>query len=110
MGTSATIEAKERELPQFVVVNVTDQTPHPDGIVEVTPRSGRVSFVNHDPIEYRIRFYQPKTDPNAGGIDLLLPALGSLTQLIRKDQAFSYSIMQVHVEDAMTGKGGGTTN
>jgi len=106
MGTRATIEAKE--LPQFATITITNQTPEPRGKVEVTPNAGRILFQNNDPVEYRIRFYKPDADPNAGGsIDLLLPARGSVTLLIRKDDAFSYSVMDPHSENAMTGKGGG---
>jgi hypothetical protein len=106
MGTSATTEAKA--LPQFSTITITDQTPEPHGKVEVTPNAGRILFQNNDPVEYRIRFYKPDADPNAGGsIDLLLPAKGFLTLLIRKDDAFSYSVMAPHSENAMTGKGGG---
>jgi hypothetical protein len=106
MDTAATTEA--RELPQFATITINDQTPTPRGKVEVTPNAGRILFQNNDPVEYRIRFYKPETDPNAGGsIDLLLPAKGFLTLLIRKDDAFSYFVMDPHAENAMTGKGGG---
>lgn len=110
-GTSEAKEPLEKEmidtLPQFAVVAIRNQALYPDGKVEVTPNAGRIVFRNEDPIEYRIRFYKPDTDPNADGIDLLLPAGGSLSLIIRKDDAFMYSVMNINSENAMTGKGGG---
>src|SRR6202163_5009425 len=106
MGTPATTAAKP--LPQFSTITITDQTPEPHGKVEVAPNPVRIPFENNDPVEYRIRFYKPDADPNAGGsVDLLLPAKEFLTLLIRKDDAFSYSVMDPHSENAMTGKDGG---
>ena len=109
MGTSATIEAKQRTLPLFSTITITNQTPDPPGRVEVTPDAGRIVFQNKDPLEYRIRLHKPDTDPDAGGgIDLLLPANGFLSVIIRKNDAFSYSVMPTNSENAaMTGKGGG---
>ena len=113
-GPTGTKQAFEPELlPQFDVVHITNQTPNPPGKVEVTPNAGRIVFQNHDPIEYRIRFFppgfydNPGQDPNVGGIDLLIPAKGSLSLVIKKNEAFSYSIMNMQSENAMTGKGGG---
>src|SRR5262245_16005463 len=89
------------QLPQFAVIEIRLQSPNPPGRVEVTPNSGRIVFQNHDPIEYRLRFFPPGfyeipgQDPNRGGIDLLVPANGSLTLIIKKDEAFSYSIMNL---------------
>lgn len=113
-GPTGTKQAFEPEaLRQFSIITITNQEPSPSGQVEVTPNSGRIVFQNHDPIEYRIRFFSPGfydstgQDPNVGGIDLLIPANGSLSLIIKKDEAFSYSIMNMQSENARTGKGGG---
>jgi len=109
MATTATTEAKTRALPRFRTITITDQCPDPPGRVEVTPEAGRIVFQNKDPLEYRIRLYKPGTDPDAGGgIDLLLPANGLLSVIIREKDEFNYSVMPTNsVNAAMTGKGGG---
>jgi hypothetical protein len=71
-------------LPLFRTITITNQEPSPNGRVEVTPDAGRIIFQNNDPLEYRIRLYKPNTDPDAGGIDLLLPANGFLSVIIRR--------------------------
>ena len=84
MATAA-IETKEAVLPLFKTITIIEQTPDPPGRVEVTPNAGRIVFQNKDPLEYRIRLYKG-TDPDApGGIDLLLPANGFLSVIIKKD-------------------------
>jgi hypothetical protein len=109
MATTAAIEKKEGvfPLPLFRTITITNQEPSPNGRVEVTPDAGRIIFQNNDPLEYRIRLYKPNTDPDAGGIDLLLPANGFLSVIIRKDDEFSYSVMATNSILAGTGKGGG---
>jgi hypothetical protein len=59
-------------------------------------------------LEYRIRLYKG-TDPDApGSIDLLLPANGLLSVIIKKNDEFNYSVMPTNsVLAASTGKGGG---
>ncbi len=109
MATRAAIETKETVLPLFRTITITDQTPSPSGRVEVTPNAGRIIFQNNDPLEYRIRIYKPGTDPDApGGIDLLLPANGLLSVIIKQNDEFNYSVMPTNsVLAASTGKGGG---
>jgi hypothetical protein len=102
----------EPEALQFAVIKVQNQIPDPRGEVEVPPGSGRIVFQNLDPIEYRVRFFAERfydggRDPNTGGIDLLLPANGSLALLIKKDESFNYSIMSMQNLNALTGQGGG---
>src|SRR5262245_47073035 len=114
-GTTGAKDARQLEpesLPQFAVIKIQNQIPDPPGVVEVTPSSGQIFFQNLDPIPYRIRFfaenfYDDGTDPNTGGIDLLLPANGSLSLIIKKDESFSYSIMNMQSMNALTGQGGG---
>jgi hypothetical protein len=50
---------------------------------------------------------KPGTDPDAGGIDLLLPANELLSVIIRKNDEFNYSVMPTNSVSTMTGKGGG---
>jgi len=109
MATTAAIETKETvyPLPLFRTITITNQDPSPNGRVEVTPNAGRIIFQNNDPLEYRIRLYKPNTDPNADGIDLLLPANGLLSVIIRKDDEFNYSVMATNTMLAADGRGGG---
>jgi len=118
MPATGTTEAKDPRklepgsLPQFAVIKVQNQIPDPRGVVEVTPSSGQIVFQNLDPIPYRVRFFKENlydggTDPNTGGIDLLLPANGSLSLIIKQDESFSYSIMNMQSTNALTGQGGG---
>jgi len=108
MATTAAIETKETVLPLFRTITITEQTPSPSGRVEVTPDAGRIIFQNNDPLEYRIRLFKG-TDPDApGAIDLLLPANGLLSVIIKKNDEFNYSVMPTNsVLAASTGKGGG---
>jgi hypothetical protein len=110
MATTAATEAKATAtvLPLFRRIIITDQTPSPADRVEVNPNAGRIVFENKDPLEYRIRLYKPDTDPDAGGgIDLLLPANGFLSVIIRPNDEFMYSVMATSSVLASTGKGGG---
>ena len=107
MATTAAIETKERALPLFKTITIINQDPSPNDRVEVTPDAGRVIFENKDPLEYRIRLYKPGTDPDVDGIDLLLPANGLLSVIIRRNDEFNYSVMSTNSVLAATGKGGG---
>jgi len=106
MATKAAIETTE--FPLFRTITITNQYPSPNGRVEVTPEAGRIIFQNNDPLEYRIRLYKG-TDPDTpGSIDLLLPANGLLSVIIKKNDEFNYSVMPTNsVLAASTGKGGG---
>jgi hypothetical protein len=107
MATAA-IETKETVLPLFRTITIFEQTPDPPGRVEVTPDAGRIVFQNKDPLEYRIRLYKGTDADAPGGIDLLLPANGLLSVIIKKDDEFNYSVMPTNsVMAASTGKGGG---
>lgn len=106
MGTSA-IEAREAELPKFRIITVSDQTPEPSGLVEVTPNAGRVLFQNNDPVEYRIRLV-PRDNPAT--IDLLLPARGSVTVIIKKNDEFFYSLLDPFTGQTITTSSGPIKN
>ena len=80
--------------------------PCPAGEVEVAPWMGRVHFENKDKKEYRLRFWKPNTPPLAG-IDILLPARGRVTLMIKKKDEFQYGVFHVDGDEAALGKGGG---
>ena len=106
MATTGTTKAEESSLPRSATITIREQEPCPSDTVEVTPHGGRVHFENEDEQEYRIRFWKPKTDANAG-IDILLPARGRVTLVIKRNDEFQYSVMKIDNENAMSGKGGG---
>jgi hypothetical protein len=93
-------------LPQSATITIRDQHPHPSGEVEVTPDGGRVHFENKDKKEYRLRLWRPKTAPNAG-IDILLPASGCVTVVIKKRDEYYYSVIHIDGGTVESGHGGG---
>jgi hypothetical protein len=106
MATSAAKRAKQSALPKSATITIKNQQPEPCGEVEVTPNGGRIVFENKDKKDHRLRFHS-RHGGSGSSIDLLLPALGRTTVLIKKDDEFMYSVMNVDGEDAMTGHGGG---
>lgn len=106
MAMSAAAKAKQSSLPRSATIIIRNRVPHPCGEVEVSPHGGRIHFENKDRKEYRLRLWKSKGD-SAAGIDLLLPAAGRLTVLIKRHDEFDYSILHVHGEEIMTGNGGG---
>ena len=106
MATTGTTKAEQSSLPQSATITIRAQQPYPSGEVEVTPDGGRIHFQNEDQEEYRLRLWKPKTDANAG-IDVLLPAAGRVTILIKTNDEFQYSVMHIDAELAMSGNGGG---
>ncbi len=106
MATTGTAKAKQVTLPRSATITIRDQEPSPAGEVEVTPEGGRVHFDNEDKKEYRLRLWKPRTDPNAG-IDILLPAGGCITVVIKKRDEYRYSVIGIAGGDADTGSGGG---
>ena len=105
MATTGAAKAKESTLPRSATIIIRKQEPSPSGKVEVEPWTGRVHFVNKDKKDYRLRFWKPDTDPFAG-IDMLIPAGGSLTLLIKKGDEFMYGVVDIS-DRVSTGKGGG---
>jgi hypothetical protein len=97
--------AEARYLPEFAIITIRDKKPCPADEVEVTPNAGKVHFDNEDDREYRLRLYKPDTDPVAG-IDILLTARGRSTVVIKKDDVFSYLILDLS-GDMSSGNGGG---
>lgn len=109
MATAATAAKKARQsaLPKSATIIIHHGQPDPCGEVEVTPDNGRIIFENKDKKEYRLRIWRLKTDSASEGLDLLLPASGRLTVLIRKNDEFAYSVKPVEATEAMNGAGGG---
>jgi hypothetical protein len=97
--------AEAKHLPESATITIRNQAPDPSGIVEVTPKGGRVHFENQDDKEYRLRLYKPKTKA-LEGIDILLPARGRATVIIKRHDAFLYIVMDP-IDEVATGKGGG---
>lgn len=98
--------AKEKDLPRSKTITIREKHPHPSGEVEVTPDGGRVHFHNKDKKEYRLRLFRPKTEPSTG-IDLLLPAHGRLTVVIKKRDEYYYDVLNIDADIAESGNGGG---
>jgi hypothetical protein len=106
MATTGTTKAEQTSLPQSATITIRAQRPYLCGEVEVTPDGGRVTFENMDKEEYRLRLWKPKTDANAG-IDVLLPAGGRTTIVIKTNDEFEYSVINIEGGEAATGGGGG---
>ncbi len=92
----------------IIITKETIREEHPSspGEVEVTPDGGRVHFENKDKKEYRLRLWKPKTEPNAG-IDLLLPAGGRVTVVIKKKDEYEYGVIHIDGGTVESGNGGG---
>ena len=106
MATTGTARAKETPLPRSATIIIRGQEPKPRGEVEVAPEVGKIHFENKDKKEYRLRLWKPKTDPNAG-IDILLPAGGSITLVMKKRDEYFYSVLGIDGGDTHNGEGGG---
>ncbi len=106
MATPGVARAKQTTLPRSATITIRDQKPSPDGRVEVAPWTGRVHFANKDNKEYRLRLWKTNTEPLAG-IDILLPARGRVTVMIKKNDEYHYGIFHVKGDEAATGRGGG---
>jgi hypothetical protein len=102
--------ATTAKLPACATITIREQMPNPSGEVEVTPDGGRVHFENKDKEEWRLRFWKPDTDPNAG-IDILLPAGERISVVIKEKDVFLYSVMNFRdADDIKTGGGGPIRN
>jgi hypothetical protein len=77
-------------LPKSATITIKDHKPDDSGEVEVTPDGGRIIFDNKDNEDYRLRFRSTTTQST---IDLLLPAKGQTTVLIKKDDEFMYDVL-----------------
>ncbi|HEX8836539.1 MAG TPA: hypothetical protein VF748_06370 [Candidatus Acidoferrum sp.] len=106
MATTGAAKAREKGLPRSATINIRNQAPNPSGKVEVEPWSGKVHFVNKDKKEYRLRFFRPDSEP-LRGIDILLPANGTVTVGIKPGDEYHYGVYPSKGEAAAMGKGGG---
>lgn len=106
MATTGAARAKETALARSATISIRNQEPKPCGKVEVAPWIGRVHFVNKDKKEYRLRFWKPDTEPITG-IDILLPAKGRATVMIKRGDVFHFGVFHLKGEEAALGKGGG---
>lgn len=105
MATTGAARAKESALPRSTTITIRKQEPIPYGKVEVEPWLGRVHFVNKDKKDYRLRFWKRDTDPFTG-IDILIPAGGRISVLIKKGDEFHYGVVDIG-DRVATGKGPG---
>jgi len=92
VATTGAAKAKQMTLPRSATITISKQKPSPNGEVEVAPESGRIHFKNKDNREYRLRLQKTETD---AGIDMLLPAGGTVTVVIKKDDAWHYSVIDI---------------
>jgi hypothetical protein len=106
VATTGAARAKEKTLPRSRTIHIRDQKPKPAGEVEVTPDGGRIHFRNTDAKDYRLRFQRVSTAGDEG-IDMLLPANGSLTVLIKKKDEFHFTVLHIAGSNAANGQGGG---
>lgn len=104
MATPGTARAKEKQLPRSATIIIHNLAPKPKGRVEVTPDNGRIHFKNKDKKSYRLRLFR-KDAESSTSIDMLLPAKGTLTVLIRQGDEFFYIVFPN--EKVLNGIGGG---
>lgn len=107
MAMTGTEKAEESSLPSSATITICDQEPDTKKRVEVTPNGGRIHFQNEDQKDYAIRFWKTGMIETSG-IDIVLPAGGSITVAIKQDDEFGYSVMLFdNGGKVSTGKGGG---
>ena len=106
MANTAAAKAKEKTLPRSATITIRAQKPRPVGEVEVTPDGGRIHFRNKDGKDYRLRFWKLGTESSAG-IDILLAARSRITVMIKKEDAFHYSVLPIEGGIGENGQGGG---
>jgi hypothetical protein len=103
---SGAAEAKQYDLPGSATITICNQDPDPPGKVEVTPDGGRIEFDNQDDKEYRLRLWRTDSD-SSKGIDILLSPGDSVTVVIKKNDEFLYSVVNISGDEAANGHGGG---
>jgi hypothetical protein len=86
--------AGKKSLPRSATITIRQAKPIPSDQVEVTPELGRIHFKNKDKADFRLRFWRKGTNPKAG-IDILLPAGGNITVVIRRNNAFNYNLLSI---------------
>lgn len=107
MAMTGTEKAEESSLPKTATIKICEAQPTTMDRVEVTPNGGRIHFQNEDQEDYGIRFWKTGMEETSG-IDIVLPARGSITVAIKQDDEFGYRVMLFdNGGKVSTGKGGG---
>jgi hypothetical protein len=106
VATTGVAKAKQVHLPESATITIENKKPNPKGEVEVTPNGGRITFENEDNKDYRLRLFKWATRPEAG-IDILLPANGSVTVVIKSKDEFGYGLVDIGGGKVEIGGGGG---
>jgi hypothetical protein len=89
-----------------LTVTIADRKCSPWTLLRVEAK-GRLHFANHDDTDYRLHLSQSETSPD--GVDVLLPANGSVTLIIDGDQDAYYTLTNLDGSGEMGGgpiKGG----
>lgn len=94
MPTKKSAGKKRTSLPKSATIAISRGKPVPSDEVEVTPKAGRIHFKNKDKADHRLRLWRKGTSPNTG-IDILLPAGGRTTIVIKKNDEFNYDVMTI---------------
>ena len=94
MPTKESAGKKRISLPKSATITISQGKPDPPNKVEVTPDAGRIHFKNNDKADYRLRLWRRGTNPNKG-IDILLPAGGRTTVIIRSNDVFNYDVLSI---------------
>ena len=94
MSTKEPAGRKKTGLPKSATITISHGKPVPSDDVEVTPNAGRIHFKNKDKADHRLRFWRRGTNPKSG-IDILLPAGGRTTVVIRLKDEFNYDVMSI---------------
>ena len=94
MPTKKSAGKKRTRLPKSAIITISRGKPVPPDKVEVTPKGGRIHFKNKDKSDHRLRFWRKGTNPNRG-IDILLPAGGRTTVVIRLKDEFNYGVLTI---------------
>ena len=81
-------------LPKSATITISQGKPVPSDEVEVTPDAGRIHFKNKDKADHRLRLWRKGTNPKKG-IDILLPAAGRTTVIIRSNDVFNYDVLSI---------------
>lgn len=94
MPTKESAGKKRIGLPKSATITISQGKPVPANEVEVTPHAGKIHFKNKDKADHRLRLWRKGTKPNKG-IDILLPAGGRTTVIIRRNDEFNYDVLSI---------------
>jgi hypothetical protein len=94
LPTKESAGKKRIGLPKSATITISHGKPVPSDEVEVTPDAGRIHFKSKDKADHRLRLWRKGTNPNKG-IDILLPAGGRTTVIIRRYDEFNYDVLSI---------------